>query len=157
MPLIALILSLLISLPLHAEITGKAKVLNGDTFQLGETTIRLSKIDAPELEQKCRTHKGRVQKCGRMAAQNLLRIVQGQPLNCHPEGQAEDGVTLATCYLGPFNINEQMIADGWAVALPGEGNYIRAENFAKARNEGMWRSTFVLPWEWRAGRRLEAP
>ena len=155
MRLLALIIVLLTSLPTHADVTGKAKVLNGDTLQLGETVIRLSKIDAPELLQNCRTRKGRVQKCGRMAAQSLLRIVQMQDLICTEEGKSDDGFVTATCTLGPFNVNEQMVADGWAIAMEGDGNYIRAQNFAKARNEGMWRSTFILPWEWRAGKRLE--
>ena len=57
---------------------------------------------------------------------------------------------LAVCYVGPFNINEQMVTDGWALAYRKYSkDYVRAETFAKSPREGLWRSEFVLPWEWR--------
>mgnify|MGYP001145629285 CR=1 FL=1 len=38
----------------HAEtIAGAARVIDGDTLEIGETIIRLADIDAPELGQKC--------------------------------------------------------------------------------------------------------
>lgn len=45
---------------------------------------------------------------------------------------------------------QRMVADGWALLyLKYSKDYVRAEEFAKARKEGMWRTEFVPPWEWR--------
>ena len=57
---------------------------------------------------------------------------------------------IAVCYVGPFNINDQMVVDGWAMAYRKYStDYVRAETFAKSRREGLWRGEFVEPWEWR--------
>ena len=39
--------------PAHADITGKARVVDGDTIHIGDTKIRLHGIDAPEAKQAC--------------------------------------------------------------------------------------------------------
>ena len=40
------------------DISGKARVVDGDTIYVGSTKIRLFGIDAPEQKQTC-THKGK--------------------------------------------------------------------------------------------------
>jgi endonuclease YncB( thermonuclease family) len=43
-----------------------------------------------------------------------------------------------------------MVTDGWAIAYRKYSkDYVRAETFAKARRDGLWRGKFVPPWEWR--------
>ena len=42
-----------------ADITGKPRVVDGDTIHIGKTKIRLHGIDAPEMKQTCRTSKGK--------------------------------------------------------------------------------------------------
>jgi len=144
------LLLLLLSLPAHADITGKARVVDGDTIWISETKIRLHGIDAPEMKQTCRTSKGKKQLCGLMAKQSLQRLVQGQDVTCKGNQQDRYKRLLAVCYVGPFNINEQMVTDGWALAYRKYStDYVRAETFAKARREGLWRGEFVPPWEWR--------
>jgi len=133
-----------------ADVTGHAQVIDGDTIRIDATEIGLFGIDAPELKQTCKTHKGHVQLCGELARQMLAEYVKGRKLTCEGRGADADGKMLAVCYVGLINMNEQMVADGWALAIRPEGNeFIRAEKFAKARNEGMWRSEFIPPWEWR--------
>lgn len=43
---------------------GKARVIKGDTFQLGDTRIGLAAIDAPELEQTYTKDGGKPWSCG---------------------------------------------------------------------------------------------
>ena len=47
-----------------ADVTGKSRVIDGDTIWIGDTKIRLHGIDAPEMKQICRTSKGKEQLCG---------------------------------------------------------------------------------------------
>ena len=56
----AVLLLLLLSLPAHADVTGKARVVDGDTLHINQTKIRLHGIDAPEMKQICHTSKGDV-------------------------------------------------------------------------------------------------
>ena len=57
---------------------------------------------------------------------------------------------IAVCYAAQFNINEQMVADGWAMTYRKYSNdYVRAETFAKTRREGLWQGEFEPPWAWR--------
>ena len=39
--------------PALADITGKPRVVDGDTIHIGKTKIRLHGIDAPETKQEC--------------------------------------------------------------------------------------------------------
>ena len=146
---LALILLLPISVAM-ADITGKPRVVDGDTIHIGKTKIRLHGIDAPEMKQTCRTRKGEEQMCGQLAKQALQRLVQGQDVVCKGDTRDRYKRLIAVCYVGSLNINEQMVADGWALAYRKYSkDYVRAETFAKSRREGLWRGTFVPPWEWR--------
>ena len=148
------LLLLLMALPAHVDITGNPRVVDGDTIHIGKTKIRLHGIDAPEMKQTCRTSKGKEQKCGVMAKQALERLVRGQKVTCKGDKRDRYKRLIAVCYVGPFNINEQMVVDGWALAYRKySGDYVRAETFAKSRREGVWRGSFEKPREWRRQKR----
>ena len=150
---LALTFTLILLLPIstaHADITGKPRVIDGDTIHIGDTKIRLHGIDAPEMKQTCRTSKGKEQMCGVLAKQALERLVKGQDVTCKGDTRDRYKRLIAVCYVGQLNINEQMVADGWALAYRRYStDYVRAETLAKSRREGMWRTEFVSPWKWR--------
>jgi endonuclease YncB( thermonuclease family) len=150
---LALTFTLILPLPIstaHADITGKPRVIDGDTIHIGDTKIRLHGIDAPEMKQTCRTSKGKEQMCGVLAKQALERLVKGQDVTCKGDTRDRYKRLIAVCYVGQLNINEQMVADGWALAYRRYStDYVRAETLAKSRREGMWRTEFVPPWKWR--------
>ena len=68
---------LLLTLPshAHADITGKPRIVDGDTIHINQTKIRLHGIDAPEMKQTCRTSEGKEQMCGVLAKQALERAL----------------------------------------------------------------------------------
>ncbi len=48
-----------------------------------------------------------------------------------------------------------MVSQGWAVDYYQYSyEYSRAEQRAKSARRGIWAGRFVLPWEWRRGKRL---
>ena len=49
-PALALLILTLPS-PSHADITGKPRVVDGDTIHIGKTKLRLHGIDAPEMDE----------------------------------------------------------------------------------------------------------
>jgi hypothetical protein len=47
-----------------------------------------------------------------------------------------------------------MVHEGWAVAYRRYSqDFVAGEAAARAAKRGIWRSTFIVPWEWRAQRR----
>ena len=105
------------------------------------------------MKQTCRTSKGKEQMCGVLAKQALERLVRGQDVVCKGDKRDRYKRLIAVCYVGPININETIVADGWALAYRKYSkDYVRAENMAKSRREGLWRGEFVPPWEWRRNR-----
>ena len=63
MKLLLVIPLFLVSSTAVADITGFAYVIDGDTIDISDVRIRLNGIDAPEIEQACRT-KGLIWYCG---------------------------------------------------------------------------------------------
>ena len=79
------VLALILLLPMSAamaDITGKPRIVDGDTIHIGKIKIRLHGIDAPEMKQTCKTSKGKEQMCGVLAKQALERLVRGQDVTC---------------------------------------------------------------------------
>jgi len=133
-----------------ADIVGKARVINGDTLVIADTELRLFGVYAPHLKQTCISRKGKTQYCGELARQALSGLLRGRKVTCKNEWHDENGVLKAVCFVGPLNINEHMVADGWALAYRKDGDdFVRAETFAKARKEGIWKSQFTVPWDWK--------
>jgi endonuclease YncB( thermonuclease family) len=136
--------------PAAADVTGKARVIDANTLEIGGERIRLDGIDAPDPDQQCLNGKGQPYGCGAYATRNLSGLVVGQTLVCDGRERDGDGRLIAVCYVGPFDLGEMMVADGWAVADPVRGKaYVRAETAARARGVGLWKGTFDPPWEWR--------
>ena len=63
-----------------ADITGLARVVDGDTIWIGEAKIRLWGIDAPESGQTCHRD-GQPWRCGEAATEALRRLI-GDPREC---------------------------------------------------------------------------
>ena len=72
--LMALLVILLPALAQAADVTGVAKVREGDTVQIGHTRIRLGGIDAPSVDQLCLNSKGERWTCGVAARDELIKL-----------------------------------------------------------------------------------
>jgi endonuclease YncB( thermonuclease family) len=49
------------------------------------------------------------------------------------------------------DVGRRLVSAGWALAYRRYSkDYVDAENQARKARRGMWRGTFVKPWEWRA-------
>lgn len=142
--------------PLHAEeLTGPARVIDGDTIEVQGKRIRLYGIDAPESAQRC-IIRGKSRPCGEIAAGALKDLTTGIAVRCRKEDVDRYGRIVATCFDNyGFDINRNMVYTGWALAYRKySSRYVGVEEKARAAGRGLWRGEFVPPWRWRRGERL---
>ena len=139
----------------YADITGKAKVIDGDTIQINDTKIRIYGIDAPERKQTCAMPKNKIIRCGVTAGDAMRDLITGATVTCKQQGIDRYRRVVAICYADGRDIGQNMVHTGWAVAYRKYSKkYVTVENKARVAKRGMWRGEFVKPWEWRRGIRL---
>ncbi len=145
----------LLATPALADVAGTATVIDGDTLEIQGQRIRLHGIDAPESRQLCRLA-GKPWMCGKDAAIALAEKIGRRPLACEERDRDRYGRIVAKCSVASEDLGEWMVANGWAVAYYlFSYEYSRAEHRAKSARRGIWASEFVMPWEWRRGKRLD--
>lgn len=138
-----------------AEIAGQAKVIDGDTIYIGEHKIRLSGFDAPETDQTCQAD-NQTYNCGAVATQGLAQLTVGQTVLCQTSDKDRYGRWIATCLVNGTDLGAWMVGKGLAVAYRRYSTaYVAEEEAAKAKGLGLWAGRpFVMPWDWRRGKRL---
>ena len=139
----------LAAVPARADITGKARVIDGHTFEVAGRRVRLHGIHAPALDQTCRWP-GRTIDCGTLARLALMDLTAGTDVVCRPRGGGAGGPVTAVCFADGFDIGRNMVHTGWALAYRAQSTvYVDTEEAARKAKRGMWRGTFVKPWDWR--------
>lgn len=136
-------------------IEGQASVIDGDTLDIQGTRIRLHGIDAPESGQQC-YRDSEAWRCGKAAAFALDQYLDGRHLQCWHKGKSYDRI-VAVCQVleSGEDVSYWLALNGWAVAATKYSkDYEPASDYAKAHVQGIWATEFVLPWEWRKGKRL---
>src|ERR1700745_4021945 len=98
--LLALLALLMPAIAQAADITGIAKVREGDTVQIGTSRVRLGGIDAPSVDQLCLNTKGERWTCGVAARDELSKHVEGKSWTCHLGTPARRGRSVARCEVG---------------------------------------------------------
>lgn len=130
------------------------RAIDGDSFKAGQTEIRLYGIDAPEYRQTCTDTSQRPQPCGRLALEQLSRLIRGREISCSIIERDRYGRQVSVCKDGSLVINREMVRLGWAVAYRKHAlDYVAAEREAKAARRGIWAWQFEVPEDYRARRR----
>ncbi|MEP2828060.1 thermonuclease family protein [Parvibaculum sp.] len=139
------------------NLAGVASVTDGDTLEVHGTRIRLHGIDAPESSQRCRRENGDEWRCGQTAANLLAEMIGRRSVSCESSETDRYGRAIAVCFAGGANVNEAMVAKGYAVAYRRYStDYVHAEDEAKREKLGIWSGAFVMPWDYRRGIRLDS-
>lgn len=148
--LLALSFPALPSLAQAADITGTAKVRDGDSVLIGNTRIRLGGIDAPSVDQLCLNNKGERWTCGIAARDALAKYTEGKNWVCHARSIDRRGRTVARCQVGGEDIQKWLAHSGWALAYARlSHDYDSDEAAAREAKAGMWQGAFIAPWDWR--------
>lgn len=140
------------SVPLFTEeIRGRAVAVTGDVLRIGSTEVRLTGIEAPELNQRCAVPGNRRWRCGHAAREALARAVREEVVNCQTSGADETGRALGTCWVNDQDIAANLVRAGLAFAHKGLfAPYSAQEEAARSEKRGMWRGTPERPSDYRA-------
>ena len=155
--LLAVPLLVISAVPARAqEISGPARVIDGDTIVIDGQIIDFYGIDAPELdfngvEQTCLSD-GQTYRCALVAAGRLAEKIAGRTVSCETHATDAEGRMLASCYIKKReNLAGWLVNKGYVVV---DSRY--SEDFAdweiwnQAARTGLWSGQFELPWLWRA-------
>jgi endonuclease YncB( thermonuclease family) len=140
------------------------KVSDGDTIQVQDSLgtkvkVRLYGIDAPETE-KSNKKTGRVSKPGQPygedAYQTLNSKIYRKQVKLEIMAVDQYKRSVGIVYLSGKNINQEMVAEGYAWAYrqyldrPHASEYIQAEEQARSKRLGLWQQNNPQPpWEFR--------
>ena len=150
----AVFIALFLSGQADADVTGRARVIDGDTLEIATQRIRLHGIDAPEARQFCRREDG-AWPCGAEATKALRSIIRNAAVSCAERDQDRYGRIVAVCFVAGEDLNAAMVLRGWALAYRRYSvDYVKAEAAARTARAGLWTGEFIPPWDWRRGKRL---
>jgi endonuclease YncB( thermonuclease family) len=132
-------------------VTGHARVIDGDSLEIGGVTIRLFGIDAPERDQDCRDADGRTYSCGRAALRALAAAIGGRAITCTPVDVDQYKRDVAVCTVADVDLGEAMVRSGHAFDYTrhSRGRYAAAEREARDGRRGVWAGSFERPTNWR--------
>ena len=138
-----------------ADLSGRARVIDGDIIDIGGARVRLHGVDAPESAQGCLAG-GERWPCGSRATRALAQRIDGRTVACAQRDRDRYGRIVAVCWQDGRDVNAWLVAEGWALAYRRYSRaYVDEESAAKAARKGVWRGEFVAPWDWRRGERLQ--
>jgi endonuclease YncB( thermonuclease family) len=140
-----------------APLAGQARIIDGDTMDIGDTRIRMRGIDALEHDQRCSARGRGSYDCGKLARDALVGLIGGAEVTCTPDGTETYGRIVATCTVpgqggrGTVDLNAAMVRTGLAFDCTrySDGAYAGAERAAKAAGSGAWAGRFDFPWQHR--------
>lgn len=129
---------------------GPARVIDGDTVEIGQTHIRLDAIDAPEKDQSCLDRDVKTYCCGVTARDRLAKHIGNREVSCIEKGHDRYGRTLAECFIVDEDLNAWMVRQRLALAFVRYSTKYRPQqDEAREQLEGMWSGAFIAPWDWR--------
>ena len=100
---------------IQADVAGRARVIDGDTIEVGSVRIRLFGLDAPESTQSC-LEGSRRWPCGEQATRALVGRIEGRSVTCEERDRDRYGRIVAVCRYGAQDVNAWLVREGWAVA-----------------------------------------
>lgn len=135
-------------------ISGPARVVDGDTLQIGDTYVRLHGVDAPEIGQPCTAPDGARWDCGTWVADQLRARIGVRHVTCETMDTDRYGRTVARCAVAGGDLGRRLVRDGLAVAYRRYSmDYAAEERAAVAARRGLHGHRVMRPAAYRRAQR----
>jgi len=109
-------------------------VVDAGTLRLRDRVVRLSGVEPPARGAQC----GSGRDCGAAATDALAAMVREAPVACRLSGEDRMGRPFAVCQVSGTELNQAVIAAGWARTDSAEPLLRQAEATARAQRRGVW-------------------
>ena len=137
-------------------ISGKAKIIDGDTLKINNKKIRFSGIDAPESyffgkKQLCVLNNINIL-CGKLSKEKLIEKIGNQVVDCKIEKNKDQYSRLiGECFIKNESLSVFMVKNGYAFDYPkySKGKFRKQQIYAKKFSLGLWQMQVEYPWIWR--------
>lgn len=152
--LVALVVSALVGLSVEEapDTRGTLRVIDADTFDVGETRVRLHGVDAPERDQTCLDAQGEEWACGAWAIEQARARWEGRTASCERLDTDRYGREVARCEVNGRDIGAALVSGGMALAYRDYStDYVVQEASAQGARAGLWRGEFQRPQDYRRG------
>lgn len=145
--------------PLAAEtFSGPVRVIDADTWDVGDQRVRLFGIDAPEMDQTCTDRQGRTWACGQWATDETRRRYDGRLATCEAVETDRYDRTVARCSVGAEDAGRALVSDGIAFAFRRYSlDYDLDEKGAAVNARGLHASRVQSPAEFRRSQAAGPP
>lgn len=155
MRLLIAALALACALPALADPSGRVRVIDGDTIDVGGERVRLFGIDAPERDQLCWEPDGSPVRCGQWSSGVLARFAEGRQATCRAIRRDQYGRMLATCTVRGVDLGETLLRNGVVRLYSRETlrDYPEFEKEAELLGRGLWAWRHDDPADFRASQR----
>ena len=107
---------------IQADVARRARVIDGDTIEVGSVRIRLFGVDAPESAQSCLVGNRRWS-CGEQATRALVGRIDGESVACEERGRDRYGRVVAVCGYGAQDVNAWLVREGSVTFMCRHGRY----------------------------------
>ncbi|WP_300589040.1 thermonuclease family protein [Marivita sp.] len=149
--------ALLLAMPASAGPNGIIRVVDGDTFKIGGTTVRLHAIDAPETDQMCGDANSPAWACGDWVRSETRALYEGRSARCTALDTDQYGRTVAKCSVDGQDVGERLVREGLAFAYRQYGmDYDLAEKGAAVNGRGLHATGVMSPAAFRSAQRAQA-
>lgn len=105
------------AVPTAAQVvSGVVRVIDGDTFDVAGTRIRLHGVDALEAAQTCETEGGQPWACGDWTTRQVRDLYQGAQARCEALDRDRYDRIVARCFVGGADVGQVLVQEGLAFA-----------------------------------------
>lgn len=129
------------------SVSGKARVLNGDTLVVGGRVVGLYGVAAPGLKQTCLDAKAQPYSCGTVAAKALAAHLREATVTCRIRETDGYGRAVSVCLRDKEDLSAWLAEKGLVMAdrRRGQAAYLGAETLAWGKRLGLWAGSFEDP------------
>ncbi len=117
-------------------------VVDGGTLRMKDRVVRLSGVNPPARGTECGTGLD----CAVASANALAALLHEDPVACRITGSDALGRPFAICEASGTELNQAVIAAGWARADDSQPDLLEAEAQARAQHRGAWATMHGATW-----------
>lgn len=137
--------------------SGTVRVIDGDTFDVGDVRVRLFGVDAPESGQTCGGSGTTVWACGAWVTDEVRARYEGRRARCERLDTDRYGRAVARCSVEGQDVGRALVSEGLAFAYRDYSlDYDLDEKGAAVRGVGLHGARVQRPAEYRAETRRAA-